>query len=120
MDLSPYSMPLTRISKARSAGITDLRHGTILAAQPDVPLPSDVQCYALAAVRAAKRSTLGERLVGDGLVPLDSALGQHRDPARMLAIPKSRQWIGYGMGHGDLLSHPDVYARIRSWLRQPA
>ena len=29
MDLSPYSMPFTRLSKARSAGITDLRHGVI-------------------------------------------------------------------------------------------
>ena len=120
MDLSPYSMPLTRISRARSAGITDLRQGTVLAAQHDVPLPSGVKCYAAAAVRSAKRSTLSERLVGDGLVPLDSALGQHRDTARKLAIPKNHQWVGYRMGHGDLLSRPDVYAQIRSWLQQPA
>ena len=120
MDLSPYSMPLTRISRARSAGITDLRLGTISAAQHDVPLPAGVKCYALAAVRAAKRGTLRERLVGDGLVPLGSALGRHRDAARNLAIPKNRQWVGYGMGHGELLSRPEVYTRIRGWLRQPA
>ncbi|MBT8082828.1 MAG: GPI inositol-deacylase [Gammaproteobacteria bacterium] len=120
MDLSPYSMPLARISKARSAGITDLRQGTVSAAQHDVPLPSGVECYALAAVRAAERTILSERLIGDGLVPLDSALGQHRDTARKLAIPENRQWIGYGMGHGDLLSRADVYARIRGWLRQSA
>jgi len=119
MDLSPYSIPLTRISRARSAGITDLRRGTISATQHSVPLPSGVKCYALAAVRAAKRNTLSERLVGDGLVPLDSALGQHRDTARKLAIPKARQWVGYRMGHSDLLSRPDVYARLYSWLRQP-
>jgi pimeloyl-ACP methyl ester carboxylesterase len=119
MDLSPYSMPLTRISRARSAGINDLRRGTVSTAQQDVPLPPGVKCYALAAARAAKRSTLSERLVGDGLVPLNSALGQHRDAVRKLAIPENRQWVGYRMGHGDLLSSPDVYARIRSWLRQP-
>jgi len=119
MDLSPYSMPLTRISRARSAGITDLRRGRVSAAQHDVPLPSGVKCYALAAARAAKRSTLSERLVGDGLVPLNSALGQHRDTVRKLAIPENRQWVGYRMGHRDLLSSPDVYAQIRSWLRQP-
>ena len=120
MDLSPYSMPLTRLSRARSAGITDLRQGTVSVAQNDIPLPSGVKCYALAAVRAAKRSKLSERLIGDGLVPLDSALGQHRDTARTLAIPKNHQWVGYRMGHSDLLSRPDVYARIRGWLQQPA
>lgn len=117
MDLSPYSMPLTRISRARSAGITDLRQGTISTPQQDVPLPPGVKCYALAAVRAARRGKLRERLVGDGLVPLDSALGQHRDTARNLAIPKHRQWVGYRMGHSELLSRPEVYARIRTWLR---
>lgn len=119
MALSPYSIPLTGISRARSAGITDLRRGKISATQHPVPLPSGVKCYALAAVRAGKRSALSERLVGDGLVPLDSALGQHRDTARKLAIPKNRQWVGYRLGHGDLLSSRDVYAQLYSWLQQP-
>jgi hypothetical protein len=119
MDLSPYAMPLTRISRARSAGITDLRHGAVSAAGHAVPLPSGVKCYAAAAVRAAESGALTERLVGDGLVPLDSALGRHRDAARELAIPENRQWIGYGMKHVELLNHPEVYAEIRSWLRKP-
>jgi len=120
MDLSPYSMPLTRLSRARSEGITDLRHGTISAGEYTVPLPSGVRCYAAAAVRAAKRGLLSDRLVGDGLVPLDSALGRHRDATRSLKIPKSRQWVGYGLTHHDLLCHPDVYAQVRRWLQQPA
>ena len=120
MDLSPYSTPLTRLSKARSAGITDLRHGSISAGKDIVPLPSDVKCYAAAAVRAAKRSRLSERLIGDGLVTLDSALGRHRDRARRLSIPKDRQWVGYGMGHRELLNHPDVYRQISTWLQEAA
>jgi pimeloyl-ACP methyl ester carboxylesterase len=116
MGLSPYSMPLTRLSKARSAGISDLRHGTVAADEKSVPLPTGVKCYAAAAVRSAKRGKLSDRLVGDGLVPLDSALGRHRDVNRSLKIPKSRQWVGYGLGHRDLLSHPDVYAQLRRWL----
>jgi pimeloyl-ACP methyl ester carboxylesterase len=118
MDLSPYAMPLTRISRARSAGITDLRHGTISATQHAVPLPSGVKCYAAAAVRAAESGALAERLVGDGLVSLDSALGRHRDATRELAIPKNRQWVGYGMRHIELLNHPEVYAEVRRWLQQ--
>ena len=120
MSLSPYSRPLIHISQARSAGITDLRHGRIAASQHVVPLPSGVKCYAAAAVRAKKRSILTERLVGDGLVPLNSALGRHRDASRKLAIPKTRQWVGYRIGHGELLNHPKVYAQINRWLRQPA
>ena len=119
MDLSPYSMPFTRLSKARSAGITDLRHGSVLAGKDIVPLPSGVKCYAAAAVRAAKRSLLSERLIGDGLVTLDSALGRHRDRARMLSIPKDRQWVGYGMGHRELLSRPEAYHQISTWLQEP-
>ena len=117
MELSPYSMPLTRLSRARSAGITDLRHGTVSTDEHSVPLPSGVKCYAAAAVLSAKRGPLSDRLVGDGLVPLDSALGRHRDINRSLKIPKSRQWVGFGLGHRDLLCHPDVYAQLRRWLQ---
>jgi pimeloyl-ACP methyl ester carboxylesterase len=120
MDLSPYSIPFTRLSRARSVGITDLRHGAISAGQHAVPLPAGVKCYAAAAMRTAKRSKLSERLVGDGLVPLDSALGRHRDATKALLIPKNRQWVGYGMGHRELLSHADVYAQVRRWLQEPA
>ena len=116
MELSSYSRPLTRLSRARSAGIADLRHGTISTDEDAVPLPSGVKCYAAAAVLAAKRGLLSDRLIGDGLVPLDSALGRHRDVNRSLKIPKSRQWVGYGLGHRDLLSHPDLYAQLRDWL----
>jgi len=119
MELSPYLAPFTHLSRARSAGITDLRHGAVAAGKKFVPLPPGVQCYTAAAVRAAKRSMLSDRLIGDGLVPLDSALGRHRDAARMLAIPKHRRWIGYRMGHRDLLNSTDVYNEVSRWLREP-
>jgi len=121
LELSPYSAPLTRIGKMRSAGITDLRHGSITTgAHEFVPLPAGVKCYAAAALIGTRRSTLSERLVGDGLVPLDSALGRHSDASQSLAIARNRQWIGYGMGHLELLNRPDVYARLRTWLREAA
>ena len=69
--------------------------------------------FALAASLAKKSGALRERLLGDGLVPLASALGQGHG-ARSLAIPKSRQWIGYGMNHLDLLDRREVYERIAS------
>jgi hypothetical protein len=121
MGVSPYVAPFTRLGKARSAGITDLRHGTVTR-RPGrfVPLPKGVRFHAAAATLCARRSALAERLLGDGLVPLDSALGRHADPSRALAIPRRRQWVGYRMGHLDLLSRPEVYAQLRDWLaREP-
>jgi pimeloyl-ACP methyl ester carboxylesterase len=120
MDLSPYLAPFTRLSRARSAGITDLRRGSVSDEDEVVPLPSGVQCYTAAAVRAAERGLLSDRLIGDGLVPLDSALGKHRDTTRALAIPKHRQWIGYRMGHRELLNRPAVYRQLSTWLQEPA
>ena len=81
------------------------------------PLPDDVECYALAATLGKRRGLVADRLIGDGLVPLDSALGRHPDAGRTLAIPKSRQWIGYEMGHLDLLGRPEVYSQLEQWLR---
>jgi hypothetical protein len=121
MDLSPYVAPFTRLGKARSAGITDLRHGNVTRRPGQfVSLPKGVRVHAVAATLCARRSTLVDRMLGDGLVPLDSALGRHADPERTLAIPRHRQWVGYRMGHLDLLSRPEVYAQLRDWLtREP-
>ncbi len=128
---TPYAAPFTRLGKVRSAGITDLRHGNLLdedwvgldrfalsADRPQhLPLPEQVRCYAAAASlsrHAGEAAT--SRHFGDGLVPLDSALGRHADPARTLAFATDRQWVGYGMGHLDLLGRAEVYAQLRRWL----
>jgi hypothetical protein len=127
---TPYAAPFARLGKVRSAGITDLRHGNLLDTdwagrdrfargtdprQP-VPLPAHVRCHAAAALLGEHAGTLKARLLGDGLVPLDSALGRHADPAHTLAFQEHRQWVGQGLGHLDLLSSPAVYAQLRDWL----
>ena len=127
---TPFSAPFARLAQLRSAGITDLRYGHVLAADwegrdrfrrtPDsrvpVPLPDGVACYTVAATTAAKRSLLADRLVGDGLVPLRSALGQHDDPARTLAFAKPAQWIAYRTHHMALLHSPAVAQQVERWL----
>ena len=70
----------------------------------------------MAATLGKKRSRIGERLVGDGLVPLDSALGRHENSARTLLFPESHQWISFETGHLGLLRRPEVYAQLRDWL----
>ncbi len=78
-----------------------------------MPLPVGARSYAAAGAILENRATLGG-LVGDGLVPLDSALGRHADPAR--ALPFDDTWVGYGLGHRDLLTDPEVIAQVEAWL----
>ncbi|MCY1544590.1 hypothetical protein D9M68_804830 [compost metagenome] len=54
--------------------------------------------------------------MGDGLVPLHSALGQHDQPARGLVFAKDSQRIVYRTGHLDLLSSPVVAQQLLRWL----
>lgn len=117
MELSPYVAPFTGIGKKRSAGINDLHHGSITdAAEEFVPLPAGVECYVMAATLAKKRSRVAERLIGDGLVPLDSALGRHKDASLTLMIPEDRQWLGFETSHMGLLRSPGLYSQLGDWL----
>jgi hypothetical protein len=130
LDASPYTTAFARLGKIRSAGITDLRHGSMVDAdwegrdrfarsrrkpQP-LPLPSGVAWHALAASLAKKGGHATARWSGDGLVPLDSALGIHADTRRTLNLPRAQRWIGLGMHHLDLLDRREVYAHIRHCL----
>jgi len=127
---TPYTAPFARLGRLRSAGITDLRYGHVLDedwqahdrfhrrpdSRRDVPLPEGVACYTVAATTAARRSALADRLIGDGLVPLRSALGQHDDVRRNLAFAKESKWIAYRTNHMELLTRPEVTGQIVQWL----
>ena len=127
---TPYSRPFAKIGQLRSAGVTDLRYGHVLDVdwqghdrfhrKPDsrtpVPLPEGVACFTVAATLAAKRSHLADRLVGDGLVPLYSALGQHEEVQRCLTFATERQSIAYRTSHLQLLSSPAVTQQLLTWL----
>ena len=75
-----------------------------------------MQCYAIAATTGKQTGDLKDRLIGDGLVPLASALGRHAEKGRTLTFPQDRQWIARETGHLDLLDRPEVYAQLRQWL----
>jgi hypothetical protein len=124
--ISPYSAPFVRLGRMRSAGIRDLRHGNVRDSdwqhassrgdtRKPLPLPADVHAYAIAATTQAARDGRAAPC-GDGLVPIDSALGTHPDPAFDLRIPPSRQWIGHGLNHLQLLGSDAVYRRIADWV----
>jgi len=130
LDASPYTAALARLGKLRSAGITDLRHAHLedcewcdedrfaprKSRRAAVPLPEGVRCYAIAGALGKKPAKPRRRPAGDGLVPLYSALGQHRSPQRNLGLAASRQRIVYGTTHLGLLDSDEVYAQLRAWL----
>lgn len=125
---SRYTAPFARLGRIRSAGITDLCYGSIVDEDWEghdrfnhagdtrqiVPLPPQVRCYAIAGIAGPQ---VGGAIIGDGLVPVGSALGQHEEPSRDLALPKSRQRIVHSINHMELLNRPEVYKQIRKWLR---
>ncbi|WP_284619335.1 esterase/lipase family protein [Aquabacterium humicola] len=143
---SPYAAPIGRIGASRSAGITDLRFGNLQDAdwqgptpqggpqdrrqdrrrdqrrddrQP-TPLPAGVPAYALAGTLAAtlpeRAPRLRDQLVGDGLVSLASALGDHDDPALALALPAAHRRVLADCSHWDLLDRPEAAEQLRRWL----
>jgi hypothetical protein len=127
---TPYSRPFAKLGQLRSAGVTDLRYGHVLDAdwqghdrfrrKPDsrtpLPLPEGVACFTVAATLAAKRSAVADRLVGDGLVPLPSALGKHESPARQLHFATTQQLLVYRTSHMQLLSNAQVTRQLLKWL----
>ncbi len=123
LDATPYAKPFARLGRLRSAGITDLRHGQVLhAAGAAAPLPAGVRCFALAGQLGdgAEPGLLHRHLVGDGLVPVDSALGRAADAAQALHFPDAHTAVVAGVGHLALLSHPGVVTQVVRWLGQSA
>ena len=122
LQISPYSAPFAKITKVRSSGLTDLRHGYIIDQDWQntdkrnvVPLPENINCYVIATTSSDKESSkLANTVVGDGLVTLNSALGIDKEAS--LAFSKDNQWIGRNINHMQLLSDQQVYGVIKNWL----
>jgi pimeloyl-ACP methyl ester carboxylesterase len=128
-----HALPETRMLGAflrrRSAGIRDLRHGSLVdedwrgrdpnalrtAACREVPLlEGATHCFVSATITRSPRHPVG-RLLGDILVLTPSATGR----GRTRRIPFKDEH-GHHVGpahHLALLNHPDVYERLRGWLQ---
>ena len=127
---APYAAPMARLGKLRSAGINDLRHGNVLSGQVGDPaddsaaalpapvaLPTGTRCFAVAAHLGPAGGSLRSRLLGDGLVPVASALGQHDEAGRHLAFAPERQAVVHETTHLGLLGSAEVAAQLEQWLR---
>ena len=131
LSATPYAGPFGRLAKLRSAGITDLRHGNLIDEdwtggdrfegatdrRMAVPLPAGPRCYAIAGTMGAQAGDLKDKVLGDGLVPVASALGKHRLARRTLKFLPEHQRVFEQVNHLQLLSSGDVFEQLRAWLK---
>jgi pimeloyl-ACP methyl ester carboxylesterase len=130
--LALHKLPETRMLgsflKKRSAGIRDLRHGSLVdedwrgrdpealraVACREVPLlPGATHYFVSATVTRDHSHPLG-RLLGDILVLKPSASG--RSKTRRIPFRDEHGHHVGGTHHLALLNHPEVYERMRGWL----
>ncbi|WP_050949707.1 esterase/lipase family protein [Gordonia effusa] len=124
----PETAPFGRLLRRRSAGIRDLRQGSLVdqdwrgrdadslarIAITEVPLLAETtHCFVSASVATSRRNPLGY-LIGDGLVLRGSAGGQTR--ARRVGFEDSAGFHLHGAHHLALLNHDDVYEQLKTWV----
>jgi pimeloyl-ACP methyl ester carboxylesterase len=126
----PETRMFGRFLRRRSAGIRDLRQGSLVdrdwegcdadalraAACAEVPLlDGATHCFVAATLTRSKHHPLA-RLVGDALVLSESASGRSR--TRKIPFRTEHGMHVGGTHHLALLNHPEVYAKLRDWLSQ--
>jgi pimeloyl-ACP methyl ester carboxylesterase len=124
----PETRPFSRFLRRRSAGIRDLRQGSLVdedwdGRDPDalraeacreVPLlDGATHCFVTATVTQSARHPLG-RLVGDYLVLPPSGSGRSRK--RRLGFDEELGLHVGGAHHFALLNHPAVYEKLSEWV----
>ena len=124
----PETRPVAAFLRRRSAGIRDLRQGSLVDADwrdcdpnalravacQEIPLlEGATHCFVAATVTRGGRDPVG-RLLGDCLVLQPSASGC----SRTSRIPFEEGYGAHigGTHHLALLNHPRVYERLRAWL----
>jgi pimeloyl-ACP methyl ester carboxylesterase len=133
----PYTRPFASLTRRRSRGIRDLRNGEVGTVTGDAANAEDAVRYAEAVRRfpetvkvlavAGTRSTRPANrraltaacgLAGDGLVPVNSALGRHPDRERDLSLPESSRLVLFGHHHMDLLGSEELARSLHGWLSE--
>ncbi len=129
----PFASILGKLSHLRSAGIIDLRWGSIrdddwehlesgrLGDFADnrrpAPLPSNVKTYFVAgSIESKNRHPKKREIFGDFLVGVKSALGEHANPEYQLNVPEGRKVILYGVDHVQLQYSQRVIDHILLWF----
>ena len=128
----PFVKIIRHIVNIRSNGILDLRYGSVrdddwehnharIGGMDDnrkpAPLPKHINTYLVAGTieyENKKNRTL--KVLGDYLVSVDSAFGEHPNPRFQLKVPESHKAIFYGLSHFEIHYHSSVAEQIVKWF----
>lgn len=114
--LTPYTKGFMSLGNIRSRGIRDLREGRVVPGHKANP-------YRLAAnarhlLLAGHMGREGRRhFLGDGMVPVRSALGQHVEAHRALHAKDVTRVELQALGHMQMLKDERVYATLMEWMQ---
>lgn len=131
----PFVKIIRHIVNIRSNGILDLRYGSVrdddwehstarIGGMDDnrkpAPLSSHINTYFVAGSVAYKnRKNRHLEVLGDYLVSVKSALGEHPDPRFQLKLPASHKAIFYGVNHFEIHYHAQVAEQLVKWFYPP-
>lgn len=116
LGLTPYTRPLMKLGNLRSNGIMDLRHGRVVARGQDHP--TELHPSARHLLLAAHKGPDGQpHWLGDGMVPVTSALGRHPKTGNTLEGGEVTRVEISSLGHVAMLGDARVYQALRDWLR---
>ncbi|MEG1709766.1 MAG: hypothetical protein RR285_13775 [Acinetobacter sp.] len=131
----PFVKIIRHIVNIRSNGILDLRYGSVrdddwehnharIGGMDDnrkpAPLPSHINTFLIAgSVTDENRKNRRFDLLGDYLVSVKSALGEHPNPRFQLKLPESHKAIFYGLNHFEIHYHSNVAEQIARWFYPP-
>ena len=120
------------IVNIRSNGILDLRHGSVrdddwehnharIGGMDDnrkpAPLPSHINAFMVAGtIEFENRKNKTLKVIGDYLVSVQSAFGEHPNPRFQLKIPESHKAVFYGLNHMEIQYHSSVAEQIVKWF----
>lgn len=116
----------------RSNGILDLRHGSVRDDdwehndarigmiddnRKPAPLPSHINTFLVAGtIENETRKNRTKKVIGDYLVSVKSALGEHPNPRFQLKLPESHKAVFYGLNHMEIQYHSSVAEQIARWF----
>ena len=128
----PFVKIIGHIVNIRSNGILDLRHGSVRDDdwehnearighvddnRKPAPLPSHINTFLVAGtIEFEHRKYRALNVIGDYLVSVKSALGEHMNPRFQLKVPDSHKAIFYGLNHFELHTHASVAEQIVNWF----
>jgi pimeloyl-ACP methyl ester carboxylesterase len=131
----PIIKILGQLVNIRSNGILDLRYGSVrdddwehnnarIGAVDDnrkpAPLPTYINTFFIAGtIEHKNKNNPTRKALGDYLVGVNSALGEHPDPRFHLKVPSSHKAIFYGLNHLEIQYHPYIAEQIARWFYPP-